>query len=272
MSPKLQPGCFYGKILKSCEVNGLILSESIYLPDTTLSKHSHSYSYLCIVLRGGYRETYDRRIRDCRPSTVVFHPADEVHANHFLNRGGRLFRLEIPPHWADRVSEYSSTLSSPADFNGGLLVCLVAKLYRECNQLDSVSPLVIEGLALEIVAEMSRRRYPLQRVPPRWVMQAKELLQAHFAEKLNPTAIAELLNVHPVHLARGFRQAHGCTMGEYLRQLRIEIASHHLSTSDTPLADISTLIGFADQSHFSKNFKRLTGMTPAQYRTIFRAR
>ena len=122
-------------------------------------------------------ESYDRRIRDCQPSTVVFHPANEVHENHFLNKGGRLFRLEISPHWADRVSEYSSALSRPEDFNGGLLVCLLGKLYQECNQLDSVSPLVIEGLALEIIAEMSRRMMPtFRRVPPRWVTQAKEFL------------------------------------------------------------------------------------------------
>ena len=119
---------------------------------------------------------------------------------------------------------------------------------------------------------MSRRRYPLQRVPSRWINQARGFLHEHFAEKLNPAAIAELLDVHPVHLARGFRQVHGCTMGEYLRRIRIEIASHYLSTSDTRLADVSTLVGFADQSHFSKNFKRLTGMTPAQYRTMFRPR
>jgi AraC family transcriptional regulator len=273
MYERLSAGRFYGQTLKRYESPGLNLSESRYQPHTRLARHSHPNAYFCITLNGTYEEEYGNHRRACKPSTLVFHPADEVHADHFLEKGGHLFRLEVAASWAERIHPYSPVLKEAADFMGGPLVHLVTKLYRECYQPDNVSDLAIEGLALEMIAEMSRRQTiePGQNMP-RWVFDAKELLHAHFAEKLNPEAIAKLLDVHPVHLARTFRRTHGCTMGEYIRQLRIEIGAHHLSTSDLSIADISTLVGFVDQSHFSRNFKRLTGFTPAQYRSSFRPR
>lgn len=272
MHDRLSAGCFYGQTVKKYETAGLVLTESLYRPGTKLSRHSHINPYFCITLRGTYQEVYGNKRRGCIPSTLVFHPADEIHANQFLDQGGHLFRLEFPSAWIERIRHYSSVLQQPADFTGGPMVCLVTKLYRESYQLDSVSPLAVEGLALEIIAEMARLKFHPDRTHPRWVKQARDFLHENFAEKLNPRAIAETLGVHPVHLARGFRGVYGCTMGDYLRELRIEIASRYLSTSEISIADISTVTGFADQSHFSKTFKRLTGLTPAQYRVVFRGR
>jgi AraC family transcriptional regulator len=78
--------------------------------------------------------------------------------------------------------------------------------------------------------------------------------------------IAGSVGIHPAHLARVFRQRHGCTVSDYVRGLRIEYARHCLRTSDTALARIALAAGFSDQSHFSKVFKRQTGMSPAVYR------
>ena len=77
--------------------------------------------------------------------------------------------------------------------------------------------------------------------------------------------------MHPVHLAREFRRFQRCTIGEYIRQLRIERACRQLHASDEPLATIASAVGFSDQSHFSRTFKRLIGMTPAGYRATFAA-
>jgi AraC family transcriptional regulator len=94
----------------------------------------------------------------------------------------------------------------------------------------------------------------------------------HFSESLTLAGVAASVGVHPVHLARVFRQHYRCTIGEYVRQVRIEFASRELSVSDAPLAEIAFTSGFSDQSHFSKTFKRLTGQTPAQFRKASRLR
>ena len=79
-------------------------------------------------------------------------------------------------------------------------------------------------------------------------------------------ALAQAVGVHPVTLARGFRRTYGCSVGEYLRHLRIVEAARQLHDTDLPLASIATSAGFADQSHFSNVFKQQTGLSPSAFR------
>jgi AraC family transcriptional regulator len=78
--------------------------------------------------------------------------------------------------------------------------------------------------------------------------------------------LASAVGVHPVHLARSFREAHGASVGEYLRRLRVEFAQREVLRTDAPLSEIALSAGFCDQSHFGRTFKRHTGVTPAQAR------
>ncbi len=271
MSLKLHQGCFFGNHLKTCEIAEFIFSECVYPPDSKIVRHSHSNAYFSINLQGGYTETYDSKTRECITQTVVFHPEGEVHADHFSKEGGRIFRFEIKPKILNWVRERSDGLLEPLDFQGGSLAWLATKLYKEFQRMDSLSPLVIEGTALEIVAELSRRSIDLPRPKlPNWLKQATELLNAQFTENLNYTSIANALDIHPVYFSRAFRKFHGCTVGEYVRRLRVESASRQLTDSDEPLVIIAINRGFFDQSHFTKTFKNATGMTPEQYRAVFR--
>jgi len=136
--------------------------------------------------------------------------------------------------------------------------------------MDDVSPFAMEGLALELVAATARQREKVvERKPPRWLEQARELLHAHFADTLSLSEVAAAVGVHPAHLARVFRQQYRCSVGDYLRKLRVEFACRQLATSDRPLLEIALAAGFADQSHFSKTFKSLRGMTPSEYQRNF---
>jgi AraC family transcriptional regulator len=72
--------------------------------------------------------------------------------------------------------------------------------------------------------------------------------------------------VHPGYLASAFRRHFGCTIGEFVRRQRIALACRALTDGDAPLADVAIEAGFADQSHFTRTFKRQLGMTPAAYR------
>jgi AraC family transcriptional regulator len=273
MVQKLSPGLFHGQILRKRDIAAFTLSESAYLPETRLPKHSHERSYFCFLLHGTYTESYGNKMRECRPSTVVFHPPDEAHANHFLNEGGRLFRFELDHDWLKSVRERSGALTDPADQTGGALAWLTMKLYTEFRHPDHATPLAIEGLVLEIVAQLARQKtMSSERQPPRWLGVALEFIRAHFEMDLELRSIAASAGVHPVHLARVFRRFNGCTVGDYLRRLRIESASRRLAASDAPLTEVALRCGFADQSHFSKSFKAATGWTPAQYRATFRPR
>lgn len=76
--------------------------------------------------------------------------------------------------------------------------------------------------------------------------------------------------MNPVYLARAFRKRYGCLPAEYVRRLRVEAASEALARSGRPLAQVALEAGFTDQSHFSRQFRRLTGMSPGRYRACQR--
>ncbi|KAI9129273.1 GlxA family transcriptional regulator [Acaryochloris sp. CCMEE 5410] len=70
-------------------------------------------------------------------------------------------------------------------------------------------------------------------------------------------------------LKRRFKTATGSTLIEYLQNLRIEEAKHQLETNDKSVESICYEVGYEDVSFFRRLFKRLTGMTPSQYRQMF---
>ena len=264
----------YGNVLSNASVAGLTLSETSYASNLKLPKHSHEEAYFCFVLEGGFTEVYGRRSRSCRPSTLVFHPAGEKHSD-FFRTVSRCFNLQMKAEWLDPVSRETKVLTSSADFRGGSLSQLAWRLFREFRNSDVFSRLIIEALALEILAEASRHSAEkvAQTAPPRWLEQARELLHEQFCERLSQAEIAELVGVHSVHLAREFRRFYRCTIGEYVRRLRVEFACRQLaSASDVSLSEIALAAGFFDQSHFARTFKSLIGTTPHLYRAAHRSR
>jgi AraC family transcriptional regulator len=275
MLARLSAGTFYGQTQKRCEVAGFTFVESVYTPESQLHLplHTHENAFFYLVIEGVCEETYERRTRTVCPSTLVFHPAGEPHGNRWRDAGGRAFHIDISQARAMAIREYAPIQSSPAEFRSGVAPWLAGLLYREYQRLENVSLLAMEGLALEILAESSRYRVPsTERTPPRWLLQARDLLHTRYTENLSLGEIAVEVGVHPVHFARVFRCHFGCTPGDYLRKLRVESACRQLSSCDMPLIEIALSAGFADQSHFTKSFRRLMRMTPGEFRRHFRSR
>jgi AraC family transcriptional regulator len=263
-------GDFHGTTLFSREVPGFALRETEHEPGVRIPKHSHDRAHLGFVLRGAFIERCERKTLECKPLSVSFLAPGMAHSDEF-HTGAHCFVLEFAPQSYDRVREHLR-LDEPIYFYGGLLAWLTRRLYCEARRMDTASPLAIEGWVLEILAEASRQQMASSgRKPPRWLERAKELLHARFSETLTHDMIAHLVGVHPVHLASAFRHHYRCTIGEYVRHLRIEFACRKISTSEASLTDIALAAGFYDQSHFSKAFRQLTGMTPAQFRRSIRA-
>jgi len=271
MKPDSPCGHYHEVVKASRLAAGFVLTEIIYAPELKLRRHAHERAGFCLVLQGNYTENYRDRTLACKPRTVTFSPAEEQHSNHFTNTGSHCFIVDLDPRWLQRVNDYQVSLDRPSHCHGGDLTWLATKLYREFQEMDEVSELTIEGLILEMVAETSRNSTRASTgKSPRWLEQARESLHAQFSERLSLTNMAKAVGVHPVYLSSEFRRHYGTTIGEYVRQLRIESACYKLSSSDLPLVEVALSAGFASQSHFSRIFKRLTGMTPAQYRMVSR--
>ena len=261
---------FYGT-RASCAGAGLTLSESIYPAGLKMSSHLHEPAYFSLVLKGAYTETFGKGARTCGPSTMIFHPPHEKHAVDFHNAEVRIFRIEVESRWLERTRQCAALPERSKDFHGGFLSALCARLYGEFHLSDACSVLAIEGLMLEILAEISRgHTRKLDRNVPSWLERARQILRENASEPPSLEALAGTVGVHPVYLARQFRRRYHSTIGEYLRQLRIEAACREMSDTQTSLSVIATNAGFYDQSHFANTFKRHTGMTPTQYRAVTR--
>ena len=258
---------FGGRVIKAREFSGLRLVDGVYSAKTKVPNHSHQEAVFCIALKGTCNETFAGKLRKYEALTVEFLPPGQCHSLDFPFTDTRTFSIDVANFWLERAREYSLSVDNAIHNHGGLLSGLMMKVYREFLQMDGATPLAIEGLALEMLAEASRRHTSFSdQSPPRWLSRAVEFIRERFAEPLTITELAAAAGVHPVHLSREFRRFNGCTIGEYIRRLRVERACRQLSSSNESLAAIAASAGFSDQSHFSRTFKRLVGMTPAQYR------
>jgi AraC family transcriptional regulator len=229
--------------------------------------HQHGPAAFSFVLEGGYAETIGARKREGKPLTSVFHPECESHSVVFHQSEVCIFHVEFGDAWRRRMQDYLPALDEPAESSSGLPAFLAMRLYGEIRRRDQWSALAIDGLTMEIIAELGRMADRLKQASrSHWVEEVREILSARFTETPSLAELAESVGVHPVHLAREFRKRFGCATGDYVRRLRIEQACAALTTSDTPLTEIALAAGFYDQSHFSNTFKKITGMTPAAWR------
>lgn len=262
---------FHGNILKSREVAGFSLREIQHPPGVFIPKHSHENAHVGFILNGGFTEKFARKTLECRPLSVSYLSPGLTHTDDFRH-GVHCLVFEIAPQRLERIQSLLA-LQEPVFAHGGRAAWLTMRMYDEALRSDAVSSLAVEGLALEILAELARQQVePQGKKPPRWLGQARELLHAQFGETLTHDAMAKIVGVHPVHLATAFRRYFNCTIGEYVRRLRIEFASRQISTSAESLCEIGLAAGFSDQSHFSKVFKNHTGMSPGRFRAHLRPR
>jgi AraC family transcriptional regulator len=267
MSPQFVTGHFPGKVLGSREVSGFLFTETGYLPNQRIPYHTHERANFIIVLRGTFTECLGTKTRTCAPRWIIFRPPGELHRDHFHHAGGRCLTIEVPATWGDRSAGHSLNLEESADFQNGVLTTITARLYSEFRRVDNSSSLALEGLTLEMIAEASRVNNGSRSLTcPSRLRRAREIIHANFTNNLTLNFIAESIGAHPVWLAREFRRRYHCTIGEYVRQLRLELACHQIANSEATLAQIASACGFFDQSHFSRTFKRLTGTTPAKFR------
>ncbi len=259
--------------LRTVRAAGFTLTEGIHAGGSALPWHYHEGPTLCFVLRGAFTETSGGERLTCTPDTLKVMPAGERHCDEFDRGDARGLLVEADAERARSIRSHATALDERVAFHGGLPAALARRVYQEFRQADEAAPLAVEGLLLELLAAVSRRRAEgLPNGVAPWLGETRDRLHADLTARPSLADLAEAVGVHPVTLARAFRRSFGCTVGEYLRRLRIERAAEHLVTGSQPLAEIALAAGFADQSHFSNVFRRRTGMSPSAYRREARSR
>jgi len=95
---------------------------------------------------------------------------------------------------------------------------------------------------------------------------AREYVEAHSAEKFSLQVIADTLYVNGSYLLRVFKANTGHTLLWYHNHVRCERAKALLALNDRSISEVGEEVGFVSSAHFSSVFRRMTGMTPTEYR------
>jgi len=257
--------------VRGTHVRGYKVIDARFPAGLRLPMHTHETACVTVVLDGDFNERLLRRDRFCARASVLAKPPLEAHDDAFGRAGSRQLIIEAD----NRTLEATFAHGQPWDVlvHSRALEAegLARSLVRELVIADAVSHLAIEGLTLELLASVWRLHdNRARRCPSPWLLRAREHLSDQFSSALTVAQVAAEAGVHPTHLAREFRAHFGESVGHFVRRLRVEWSKTQLLTSADSLAHIATRAGFSDQAHFTRWFKRQTGVTPHRYRSARR--
>jgi AraC family transcriptional regulator len=258
-----------GKYLGStkCELesegNFMMITSYWNCPDSDW--HYHENSFFTFVLNGGCQEVRKGYIHESRPGDLLYFEKGIIHKNSRYTQYSRNFNLELSDKW---LTDYDVQFKiEPAGF--ALRKCdfkfLFIRLYDEFLNQDSASSVSMNNILLQI---MGNKIHEIRSGTPSWVPKIKEFLYDNWATNFTLKELSAIVGIHPVTISKNFTRYFGCTLGEYIRKIRIEKAIGMIRTTNLTLTDIAFTCGFADQSHFIRTFTKYTGTLPLHFRKI----
>lgn len=238
---------------------------SRYPARSSMAEHVHDEPSLCILISGAYEENIRGRHDAYLAGNLSFCPAHEPHSQSIGRTGAAKLLLNPTPSGLELLSAHVQLGDAPA-IRSEAVATIGCRMVAEMSIDDPFSGIAIEGLGYELVAIFARSTVRQHDTPTRWLREACDYMAAHACEARSLGEIAAAVGCDPVRLSRGFRRAHGHSIGEHQRKLRVSAASELLATSTMPLAEIAQACGFYDQAHLTRSFKALIGCTPAVFR------
>jgi AraC family transcriptional regulator len=242
--------------------SGFRLLEARHRPGQTLDAHTHVRPTLLLSLGPAFEERIEGSSLDVGRFDVVWKPGGTTHRNRYPH-GARSLVVEFSDAWwADDVS----ALRGQPWTGRGLPAAVLFTLYRHAFQSADLLGLELEELVTRVLDLIIAADLDSGRAPGR-MAHVRDRLRSEITDPPRLAELAEDVDLHPSHLCRAFRRQFGCSMGDYLRRTRIRRALE-LMSEPTPrsLSTIAFRLGYADQSHFTRDFRRLVGAPPGRFR------
>lgn len=215
--------------------------------------HRHDSWSLCLLLKGRVCETDLFGAHNFFEGDFIARRPFTLHRNGFFEAGARYLRLGISSHVVAMLWEkHSRSILGSVDLNA-----------QEASELTS-DPFGGDILVQEISKNPPRGRYE-SRHDGEMEKLAEQLTDFH-AGLLNLKDYAEELGISDYQLTRRFQRCFSLTPTRYRREWRLQMALEALTETGQSLAQISELFGFSDQSHFTREVTRETGLSPDRFR------
>ena len=136
-------------------------------------------------------------------------------------------------------------------------------ILNSCNTIRQVADLHHE-MAKDFTGKMVL--FKKSSILSKPVMQCVNYIYSHIKERITISTLADYTGLSENYLSRIFKQNLGVSISDYIREKKIEKATHLLRYSDKSLIDIANYLSFSSQSHFIKTFENFMGITPKKYR------
>jgi AraC family transcriptional regulator len=260
----LDKGEYSGKVIDIARNDGLIADVTSYFrDDDTDFAHYHENPHISFILEGGNLEKRRNGEFERHPGEIMFFRSGETHQSITKIFPARNINLEIEQSFLSANSIDESAIDFSIKKNPSAKFIML-KVYKELLVEDEFSESSMKMLFLNLICSAPKTT----RRPPGWVKTISELLNDRWNENLTLNDLANAANVHPVTISKYFPKYFSCTLGEYLRKLKIDKSLRLIKASSLSLTEIAHECGFYDQSHFTKIFKQFTGFLPNQYEKI----
>lgn len=238
-------------------------------PEKSLPLHRHERAHLVMVFDGVMFDEAAGGSEEVGPGQLILRPAGITHANHTGERGARLICIDMMPSLANAFEPLYNGHWDSARMTFPMLRQLPEQIRCELAMPDAVSKTILPALVEQLLAlgarVVGRDDHPL------WLRRAMEVLDHSFARRIRLETLARSAGVSPSRLTHGFHERLGCSIGDYVRGLRIEAAARALRDGDDAIAVVAEECGFSDQAHLSRIFRELRGITPGEYRRMHRS-
>ena len=255
----------FGEELRSCQLDGIRISETLVPAGLRLAEHAHEPGQICFILEGEYRERTGRQQHSLGPGRLQFHAPGERHSNVFSSESDILTLLISidPSRWL--------RLAAPRPVRPDVVLHNCSReIRRELGRVDEAARAALEAWSMLSLALVARGRHDLDEREPAWLEEAVSVIARKMGEHLSLGSLAREVGVHRATLAAAFRRFRKTSVGQFIRAQRVRQVRHALRMSNRPLCEIATEVGFHDQAHMNRVFREATGTSPGAYRAARR--
>jgi AraC family transcriptional regulator len=261
----LSPGNYFGVERKCLENNSFKFNITQYDPFSEISAHSHENAYLSLLINGNYKESGNSGQNLVDPGQILFRPSGYQHANQFLKLGGRCFNIELKKELLEKYELMAAIPGISVTYKTGSFEDVYKAMYSFYSDgFVSLS----EEYIFTWLTEKTRYKIPLRLV---WLSKVKTILENEFETHHSIESVAGRVFVHPMYLARAFKEKEGLTFGEYQLKMRLEKAMELLFKKAGSVNDIACSAGFSDASHLVRSFRLHYQVTPAKFRLALKS-
>lgn len=237
-------------------------------PGERVDWHRHRAGSITLVVRGTLHEEFTGVALTCGPWTFLSKPATARHVTFAGDQGVDMLIVQGSDRWLAGLGR--GPAPGPSTYRDGIALGAVLGGFAAIEDRPADPDAAVPwARSLPAMREQSARLAEAVRGPA-WLEQALELIRSLDPRFFSSSVLADAIGVHRTTLARGFRESFGVSVKQFVRQVRTSHAAERLVRSTDPVARIALDLGYADQSHFTRDFGIQVGTSPARLRRLGR--